>query len=330
MKKIFSILLLLSAGIHLTNAQSSVAIGDSNPKASAVLYLKGNGSQGLIIPIVANTTAIATPEAGMIVYNSGDKKVYYHDGAAWLAVGNGSAGGSTYTLSLSGNNLLLKDATSTVSTVPIAATAPTAANQFLNWDGSKWIASTLSQDATNANGVITVKGIQGKTLPALPTAAQNVVLVYNGTTWGFQALSGGTDSQDLTLNTTTNSLSLTNDATPVDLTPYKQSLSIAGSSLSISGGNSVTIPGTTYTGGTGITVAGTVITNSGDTNAADDLTTASTAAGDVTGLFSNLQLAPGVVSSAEIADASIVAADLNAMSAANGDVLKFNGTNWAP
>src|SRR6478609_5712385 len=150
MKKIFSILLLMSAGIHFTNAQSSVAIGDSNPKANAVLYLKGNGSQGLIIPIVANTSSIASPESGMIVYNSGDKKVYYHDGAAWIAVGSGSGGGGAYTLSLSGNNLLLKDATSTVSTVPITATAPSAANQFLTWDGSKWVASSqdLSLNAT--------------------------------------------------------------------------------------------------------------------------------------------------------------------------------------
>lgn len=52
--------------------------------------------------------------------------------------------------------------------------------------------------------------------------------------------------QDLALNTGTNILSLTNDATSVDLTPYKQSLTYtpATNNLAISGGNNVTISST--------------------------------------------------------------------------------------
>ncbi len=108
------------------------------------------------------------------------------------------------------------------------------------------------------------------------------------------------------------------------------------------------------TGGTGITISGTApnytITNSGDTNAADDLTNTSIANGDVSGLFSNLQIKPNVVTSVEIADnavgsseiadnavntseivnAAVTAAKLANMGAANGQVLKWNGTAWAP
>ncbi len=230
------------------NAQnSSVAIGDATPKSNAVLYLRSpGGNQGLIIPIVSSPGSFG--EAGMIVYGSVDKKVFYHNGTDWTAVGTGSGGGSTYTLSLSGNSLILKDATSTVSTVPIAATAPAAANQFLMWDGAKWIATSFTQDAANVNGIITVNGLKGKALPALPSTTQ--VLVYNGTAWVFQALTGGTDSQDLSLNTTTNVLSLTNDVTTVDLTPYKQNLGLTGTGsattgesfpLNISSGTGVTI-----------------------------------------------------------------------------------------
>lgn len=70
-----------------------------------------------------------------------------------------------------------------------------------------------------------------------------------------------TDNQDLTL--TGNSLSLTNDPTPIDLSPYldntdAQTLSINANILSISNGNTVTLPpAPNYTAGTGISITGT-------------------------------------------------------------------------
>ena len=116
--------------------------------------------------------------------------------------------------------------------------------------------------------------------------------------------------------------------------------------------------------GTGISISGTApnltISNTGDTNPADDLTASSQANGDVTGVFSNLQLKGGVVSTLELADdavtsakiadnavgsaqvadnaittikinnQAITGAKLDDMGAANGQVLKWNGTAWAP
>lgn len=115
--------------------------------------------------------------------------------------------------------------------------------------------------------------------------------------------------------------------------------------------------GTTYTGGTGISVVGTVITNTapdqtvsiapgtgigvsgtypaftvtntGDTNAADDITNATTSGGDVTGTFSNLQIIPNAVGATELASTAVTAgtytnanitvdADGRLTSAANG------------
>jgi len=50
-----------------------------------------------------------------------------------------------------------------------------------------------------------------------------------------------------------------------------QTLSVNSDQLSISGGNSVTLPtGTTYTAGTGISISGGVISNTGDTDASND------------------------------------------------------------
>ena len=189
--KLVILTLILLPIVFFVNAQQTLSIGDSQLKNNAVLYLKGNGSQGLILPIVTSVAG-SFGEAGMIVYNSSDKNIYVNSGSSWTALGSGS-GGANYTLSLSGNNLLLQNNATTVSTVPIA-TSP-AANQFLMWDGAKWAATTLSQDITNTSGAITVGGLNGKALPTLPATGGVQLLVYDASTstWKFQAAtSGGT------------------------------------------------------------------------------------------------------------------------------------------
>ncbi len=96
--------------------------------------------------------------------------------------------------------------------------------------------------------------------------------------------------------------------------------------------------------GPGINVSGTfpffTITNTGDTDASDDLTTSSVANGDVSGPFSNLQIKPdavgtpelvnNAVNTAKIAPAAVTGDKIASMSATNGQVLKWNGTTWAP
>jgi hypothetical protein len=98
------------------------------------------------------------------------------------------------------------------------------------------------------------------------------------------------------------------------------------------------------TGGAGISITGTspnlTIVNTGDTNPNDDITTSSTANGDITGAFSNLQIKPNVVGNAElqanavtnvnISAGAVTADKLDNMGAATGQVLKWNGSYWAP
>lgn len=69
-------------------------------------------------------------------------------------------------------------------------------------------------------------------------------------------------------------------------------------------------PGPTYSAGTGINISGNTIINTGDTDASDDLTTASVAGGDLSGPFSNLQIGANTIGTNEITNASITAADL--------------------
>ncbi|MEE3724114.1 hypothetical protein V2H21_01870 [Riemerella anatipestifer] len=83
---------------------------------------------------------------------------------------------------------------------------------------------------------------------------------------------------------------------------------------------------TTYTAGTGLSLSGTTFSHAAHT-------------GDVTGTTS-LTIANNAVNSAKIADGSVSTVDLaagavtadklNQMNATNGQVLKWNGTAWAP
>ncbi len=95
-----------------------------------------------------------------------------------------------------------------------------------------------------------------------------------------------------------------------------QTLAIAGGNISISGGNSVPLP--VYFEGTGIDITNNVITNTGDTDASDDITTATAAFGDVSGTFPSLTV-------------DALQGNPVANSAPNTDqVLKWDGTQWTP
>lgn len=73
---------------------------------------------------------------------------------------------------------------------------------------------------------------------------------------------------------------------------------------------------TTYDAGPGISVTGSspnlTINNTGDTNAADDLTNATNFGGDLSGTYNNLQINANAVGTNEVVDGSITAADLAA------------------
>jgi hypothetical protein len=82
------------------------------------------------------------------------------------------------------------------------------------------------------------------------------------------------------------------------------------SQTSIISSNTAGATDVTLTAGSGISISesGNVITlaNTGDTNPNDDLTSSSNAGGDVTGIFSNLQIAPNAVGVNELASTSVV------------------------
>jgi hypothetical protein len=301
-----SIILIVFLFPLVLKAQNTVSIGTEELKSSAVLYLKGNGSQAFIIPIVDAVAQVSNPEAGMVVYQSSDNKVYFHNGSQWSGIGSGSGGGSTYSLDYD------------VST-----------NQLTLLEDGSGSPISLSSDALSLNGF---------DLPAgNPTNDQ--VLVFSGGAWQYQALPTGTFSgvavdgstiqgngfdtplsvvnvddsdadpvneiQDLSFDAGTNILSLTEPGQP------NQTVDLG----SLSGGASLTA-------GTGIDITGGVISNTGDTDASDDF---DGAFGSLSGVPANLDIdaTDDVTTLDDLTDVSTAGAT-------NGQVLQFNGASWQP
>ena len=60
----------------------NVGIGTNNPNSSAMLDVASN-NKGLLLPRVADTSNIATPAEGLLMYNQANKAPNYFDGVKW-------------------------------------------------------------------------------------------------------------------------------------------------------------------------------------------------------------------------------------------------------
>ncbi|MEZ4827502.1 MAG: hypothetical protein R3C61_14660 [Bacteroidia bacterium] len=207
--------------------------------------------------------------------------------------------------------------------------------------------SVAAGDVTGVFSNLSVGRIQGSPVAATAPSANGQVLKWNGSAWAPGTDDGTIYTAGTGINVTGTIITNTGDTNAADdilnTTPAAGDVSGTFSNLTVEGlqGNPVSsstpttvgqvlewdglqwTPGaddnTIYSAGTGINVTGTVITNTGDTNAADDITNATAATGDVTGTFPNLTV-DGLQGTPVSATAPTVV----------GQVLKWNGTSWAP
>jgi trimeric autotransporter adhesin len=221
-----------------------------------------------------------------------------------LSAANSSTGDNWGNQSVQTNGSLLGNGT---NSNPLQI-APQGANtgQVLKWNGTQWIPQDdISATGTNGGTVTNINTGNGLTGGPISTSG-TIGLANTGVAPG--AYGSASEIPVLTIDATGR------------ITQIWTAVPSPGT-VGIVGGNGIGVQqnGLSFT-----------ITNTGDTNPGDDLTNSTTFNGDVSGTSQNLQLKPNIVTTNEILNQTIIGIDINKMDALPGQVLKWNGNQWAP
>lgn len=222
------------------------------------------------------------------------------------------------------------------------------------------ITSTGGADGSATNEGILGVGAGGANTSALKsnTSGANSVLFYAGT--GLSITENTSSNGGEIIYTNTGDLSVTNEGI---LSVGAGTGTSATITSTTSGANAVNIlsgTGISITEATSVNGGDITVTNTGDTNAADDVTTSTSFGGDVSGFYNAIEIGTGVIGTNEIAtngvgsaeiatdavgspeiaadavgtseivDAAVTMAKINQASATTGQVIKWNGSAWAP
>lgn len=252
--KRLSLSLLLGVSLLAAKAQNqSVSIGTEILNPKAVLWLKGTGSQGLLLPVVTtasrNVMGLTAAEEGMTVFDTDTKQVLFWTGTEWRQIGG--TGGPAEVDGVIGNEVTQVGTTgglelSTVNNNLTVSLIPgTADGQVLRWNQTdqRWELGTSA-----AGGEV--------------NTASNVGAGGVGT---FRQKTG-VNLEFKNINAASNRVAVTNDAVnnEVDIDVNQANLSIAASQLTgtISSAQitDATITGTDLAGNIAISTSGNLAT----------------------------------------------------------------------
>ena len=226
----------MSIGGLTATDRMSVGIGTATPNQNASLDL-AETDKGFMITRMTNaeqTTfqgSLTATEEGMTIYNTEDDKLETWDGTQWIEAG-------VQDLSLTGNTLSLTD---DASTVDLSGYLDNTDNQDLSLTGntlsltndgstvdlSGYLDNTDAQDLsltgntlslTNDGTTVDLSGYLDDT--QLTEAQVDAYVANNGYLTSFTEVDGDVTNEIQDLSLTGNTLSLSSDATTVDLSAY--------------------------------------------------------------------------------------------------------------
>jgi hypothetical protein len=214
-------------------ANGNIGLGTATPNANASLELKSVNKGFLLnrLTTLEKTTLqslLVAEDIGLMVYDTDIKGLFSWDGTQWISGVNTDA----QDLALTTNTLsLTNDGT------------PVDLSGYLdNTDAQDLTLTTNTLSLTNDGTAVDLSGYLDNIDAQTVSLTGTTLAISNGNNVDLSSLQDGigTDAQDLSL--ITNTLSLTNDGTPVDLSGYldntdAQTVSLTGTTLAISNGN---------------------------------------------------------------------------------------------
>lgn len=156
----------------------NVGIGVTSPNANAILDVTST-TKAFMPPrmTTAQKNAVASPTAGMVVYDTNMKGISFYNGTAWTTTNNKNVATKTanYT-ALQSDDVLLGDATSGAITI----TLPTAVGNTGEVFHIKKIDSSVNAVTIATTSSETIDGVTTQTLGV---QYKNLTVVSNGVSW---------------------------------------------------------------------------------------------------------------------------------------------------